>query len=73
MSRRVTLFSRFFLFVALLAASLSASAQVAALPVPELTARAWIVMDYSSGQVLAAKDADIRREPASLTKVMTTY
>ncbi|TRZ89300.1 MAG: D-alanyl-D-alanine carboxypeptidase [Rhodocyclaceae bacterium] len=43
------------------------------LPVPTLSARAWILMDYATGQVLAAQDADTRLEPASLTKVMTTY
>jgi D-alanyl-D-alanine carboxypeptidase (penicillin-binding protein 5/6) len=30
-------------------------------------------MDYATGQVLAAHEADTRLEPASLTKVMTTY
>ncbi len=30
-------------------------------------------MDYATGQVLAAHEADTRMEPASLTKVMTTY
>ncbi len=30
-------------------------------------------MDYATGQVLAAQEADMRLEPASLTKVMTTY
>jgi len=42
-------------------------------PLPSLTARAWLLMDYASGQVLAAQEADTRLEPASLTKVMTTY
>jgi D-alanyl-D-alanine carboxypeptidase (penicillin-binding protein 5/6) len=41
--------------------------------VPTLSARAWILMDYATGQVLAAHEADTRLEPASLTKVMTTY
>jgi D-alanyl-D-alanine carboxypeptidase (penicillin-binding protein 5/6) len=40
---------------------------------PTLSARAWILMDYATGQVLAAQEADTRLEPASLTKVMTTY
>lgn len=40
---------------------------------PSLTAKAWLLLDYNSGQVLAAQDADQRLEPASLTKVMTTY
>jgi D-alanyl-D-alanine carboxypeptidase len=30
-------------------------------------------MDYASGQVLAAQEPDLKLEPASLTKVMTTY
>jgi D-alanyl-D-alanine carboxypeptidase (penicillin-binding protein 5/6) len=40
---------------------------------PTLSARAWLLMDYATGQVLAAQAADTRLEPASLTKVMTTY
>jgi D-alanyl-D-alanine carboxypeptidase (penicillin-binding protein 5/6) len=40
---------------------------------PAFSARAWILMDYATGQVLAAHEADTRLEPASLTKVMTTY
>ncbi len=40
---------------------------------PTLSARAWLLMDYATGQVLAAQEADTRLEPASLTKVMTTY
>ena len=43
------------------------------IPVPTLSARAWLLLDYASGQVLASHDADTRLEPASLTKVMTTY
>ena len=42
-------------------------------PLPTVSARAWILMDYTTGQVLAAQEADTRLEPASLTKVMTTY
>ncbi len=64
--------SRFLLLTLVsLTAVLPAHAQT--LPVPDITAKAWIVMDYASGQVLAAKDPDVRLEPASLTKVMTTY
>jgi D-alanyl-D-alanine carboxypeptidase (penicillin-binding protein 5/6) len=43
------------------------------IPVPALSARAWLLMDYASGQVLAAQEPDLKLEPASLTKVMTTY
>ena len=42
-------------------------------PAPAVSARAWLLMDYATGQVLAAREADTRLEPASLTKVMTTY
>lgn len=40
---------------------------------PQLAAQAYILIDYNSGQVLAEKEADVRRDPASLTKMMTSY
>jgi D-alanyl-D-alanine carboxypeptidase (penicillin-binding protein 5/6) len=40
---------------------------------PDVDARAYILLDYNSGQVLAARNADARLEPASLTKLMTCY
>jgi len=40
---------------------------------PELAARAFILQDLSSHQTLAARHADQRVEPASLTKLMTAY
>jgi D-alanyl-D-alanine carboxypeptidase (penicillin-binding protein 5/6) len=42
-------------------------------PPPELNARSFIVIDYDSGRVLAAREPDARQEPASLTKLMTAY
>ena len=61
-------------FLALLFALLTLSAAHAqTLPAPTLSARAWILMDHASGQVLAAQEPDLKLEPASLTKVMTTY
>jgi D-alanyl-D-alanine carboxypeptidase (penicillin-binding protein 5/6) len=53
------------------AAALPAAAQ--ALQPPEVAARQYILMDLSSGQVLAERDADTRADPASLTKLMTAY
>jgi hypothetical protein len=35
--------------------------------------RAWILMDYASGKVLAEGNADEKLDPASLTKIMTSY
>ncbi|MEZ5701230.1 MAG: D-alanyl-D-alanine carboxypeptidase family protein [Burkholderiaceae bacterium] len=40
---------------------------------PEIAAKAYLLMDVTSGQVLAAKDPDKPVEPASLTKLMTAY
>ncbi|QSI76482.1 D-alanyl-D-alanine carboxypeptidase family protein [Niveibacterium microcysteis] len=40
---------------------------------PALAARAWLLYDVGSGQVLTAQGADERIEPASLTKLMTAY
>ncbi len=47
------------------------------LPVPDAPApkvsKAWVVMDYATGQVLAGENVDTPVEPASITKVMTSY
>ncbi|NDJ58338.1 serine-type D-Ala-D-Ala carboxypeptidase [Enterobacteriaceae bacterium 4M9] len=40
---------------------------------PEIDAKAWILMDYASGKVLAEGNADEKLDPASLTKIMTSY
>jgi D-alanyl-D-alanine carboxypeptidase (penicillin-binding protein 5/6) len=40
---------------------------------PEIAARQYILLDLSSQQVLAERDADAQAEPASLTKLMTAY
>lgn len=41
--------------------------------VPEINAKAFILMDYQSGKVLAESNADQRLDPASLTKIMSSY
>ncbi|MBS9542015.1 D-alanyl-D-alanine carboxypeptidase DacA [Morganella morganii] len=61
--------------------ALSAAASAADVPnlnttipaVPDIEAESYILMDYHSGKILAEKNADIRRDPASLTKMMTSY
>ena len=40
---------------------------------PAVIGKAWMLADLSSGQILAAENADERFEPASLTKLMTAY
>ena len=57
--------------IALCAAALTAHAQSP--QPPEVAAKAYLVMDVSSGQILAGKDMDAPVEPASLTKLMTAY
>lgn len=42
-------------------------------PPPAIDATSWVLMDYASGEILAAVNPDERVEPASITKVMTSY
>lgn len=61
-----------FLALVLLTAPLSARD----LPIPEppsFDATSYILVDAHSGQALAAREPDKRIEPASITKLMTTY
>lgn len=48
-----------------------------ALPIPDAPApkvsKAWVLMDAATGQVLAGDNVDAQVEPASITKVMTSY
>jgi len=52
------------------------SARAADVPIPappQLGAASYLLMDFSSGRVIAASAADEAVEPASLTKLMTAY
>jgi len=61
----------------LLVAVFEAGAVAAPLPAipdaPNVDARNYVLIDPASGQVLAARAADQKVPPASLTKLMTTY
>ena len=51
-------------------------AQQAAFPVPPalpVAASSYLLLDFNSGQLLVAHNAQARVEPASLTKLMTAY
>jgi len=51
-----------------------AFAETSPLPgAPLLTAKAYLLYDYSSNQILVSQNGDERMEPASLTKLMTAY
>jgi D-alanyl-D-alanine carboxypeptidase (penicillin-binding protein 5/6) len=48
-------------------------ARAAAPQPPGIDGHAWLLADLSSNQILASDKADVRFEPASLTKLMTAY
>ena len=54
------------------AAALSDDLPVPPAPAPA-TSKAWVLMDYATGQILAGENVDTPVEPASITKVMTSY
>ena len=61
------------LFLAAVIALAAALARAQPVTPPPIAARAFILVDTLSGQVLAAGAEGDRFEPASLTKVMTAY
>ena len=65
------------LFAPLCLVAVAAAAQTPAPPQmpqpPEIAARAYLLLDVTANQILAAKDIDTPVEPASLTKLMTAY
>ncbi|MCB1559910.1 MAG: D-alanyl-D-alanine carboxypeptidase [Xanthomonadales bacterium] len=40
---------------------------------PSIPAKSYVLMDFASGRMLAEKNGDQRLEPASLTKMMSSY
>ncbi len=40
---------------------------------PEVGATSYVLMDFHSGEMIAEKEPDLRVEPASITKLMTSY
>ncbi|CCQ12511.1 D-alanyl-D-alanine carboxypeptidase [Pseudoalteromonas luteoviolacea B = ATCC 29581] len=50
----------------------SASAQILPAP-PQVNAKGYILVDFTTGKVLAEGEADTKLAPASLTKMMTSY
>ncbi len=54
--------------------AVSASAKVSFIPAaPQLSAKAYVLMDYDSGKIIASNNKDMSLPPASLTKMMTAY
>ncbi|CAM8755785.1 Family S11 unassigned peptidase [Burkholderia pseudomallei] len=64
------------LFAALFVSAACAApngARAAPAPAPAIQAASWLVVDADSCKTLGAHNVDARREPASLTKLMTAY
>jgi len=56
--------------------TLVATGALAAVPVPKppsIDARAYVLIDFQTGRVLASYKPDVQSEPASITKLMTGY
>jgi D-alanyl-D-alanine carboxypeptidase (penicillin-binding protein 5/6) len=53
--------------------ALAPLARADAPPPPPIAARAWLLVDFASGQTIVAHNPDERVEPASLTKLMSAY
>lgn len=64
---------RYFYYPCIFLLLFSSAASAAEFTAPQVAAKAWLLVDYHSGSVLAEHKADERREPASLTKLMTAY
>jgi D-alanyl-D-alanine carboxypeptidase (penicillin-binding protein 5/6) len=60
-------------FLAILLAAMSFAVKAQMPQPPEVAARAYMLLDVTANQILAAKDIDSPVEPASLTKLMTAY
>ncbi len=61
------------LFAGLLLGIQPASAQSPVPDPPSVGASSYLLMDFDSGAVLASRDPEERVEPASITKIMTSY
>ena len=61
------------LFVLVLSLALTAGASAQPLVPPEVAAKSFLVLDLTSNQTLAEREADTAADPASLTKLMSLY
>ena len=69
-----SLFRSFSVGLLLIAGAFALSTAQAQMPQPpEVAARSYLLVDLTSNQTLAERDADAPSDPASLTKLMTAY
>jgi len=60
-----------FLLLAMIAGR--AAAQVPVPAAPDLAATSFVLQDFHSGEIIAAREPELQVEPASITKLMTSY
>ena len=69
--------SRLFIAASLLALSISSALAAETIEfspaAPAIQAGSWVLMDYTTGQILTSGNEHQQRNPASLTKLMTGY
>ena len=70
-NRRVA--KRILFILLLLTGTCVTHAQTPSVPASQIAARAWVLLDTQSGQLITGYKHDERFEPASLTKLMTAY
>ncbi|MDD2720049.1 MAG: D-alanyl-D-alanine carboxypeptidase [Gallionella sp.] len=61
------------LFISLLFVATSHALPTATPPAPVLTAKAYVLFDHTSHQVMLNRNGNTHMEPAALTKLMTAY
>lgn len=64
---------RYFFALTLIFTSACDAQELIIPPPTTVAAKAFLLLDFQTGQVLLEKDADLSVEPASLTKLMTAY
>jgi D-alanyl-D-alanine carboxypeptidase (penicillin-binding protein 5/6) len=65
-----------YLILSILYLFFTSSLQAAALPIPKppaTGAKSFVIMDFDSGRMIAEETSDTAVEPASITKLMSTY
>jgi D-alanyl-D-alanine carboxypeptidase (penicillin-binding protein 5/6) len=65
--------TRLTVWLAALAVALPLAVRAQAPQPPEIAAKSYLLLDITSNQVLAERNADAPADPASLTKLMTAY
>ena len=75
-SKKLYPIKNLFNLIVFVLALLNFNLALAAMPIPappNVAAKNYYVVDFASGKVLAEKNPDVQVEPASITKMMTSY